>query len=70
MPHAIELDGKKMDVCDPRFQLVRSWLGRSNITEQGDYGRPASNRGPGWVEVCPHHVPCAGPCPDAHYARA
>lgn len=69
--HVVRLDGgPDRDMCDPCFGLLRSWVGRDNATAQGDRRAPAGMRGPGWREVCPHHVPCGGPCPTPHYTRA
>ena len=58
------------DICIPCMELLERWIGRSNISTQGDRHRPKEFRGPEWVEVCPHHVPCAGPCPTPQWRRA
>lgn len=66
--HVVTLDDDKpLDVCEECFNLLKYWLGKSNVSTQGDRHRPREFRGPGWVEVCPHHVPCAGPCPTPSY---
>lgn len=59
----------RMDLCEPCGSLLHSWLSKDNATTQGDRGAPRGMRGPDWREVCPHNVPCAGPCPTPHYAR-
>jgi hypothetical protein len=53
---------QEMDLCGPCKRALTSWLAKDNTTRPGGYG-------PGWREECPHHVPCAGPCPDARLVR-
>lgn len=67
--HRVSLDRKGMDLCDNCLGPLKSWLSRDNTTSPGDNNRPRGVRGPGWREVCPHYVPCAGPCPSASYER-
>lgn len=68
--HKLAIDNEERDLCHSCWQPLVSWLGRSNATVQGDSNRPKGFRGPGWIEVCPHHVPCGGSCPTPQYRRA
>jgi len=61
---------RTMDLCGPCWEPLERWLSRNNATIQGDTNRPKDLRGPGWVEVCPHHIPCAGPCPTPQWRQA
>lgn len=72
--HGVALRGSggfrnELDLCPECYALLARWLERDNATVQGDGNRPKEFRGPGWREVCPHHVPCGGPCPTPHYER-
>jgi len=61
--HEITVEDKKMDLCHSCFGPLDHWLSRDNTTRPGDHGRPLRFRGPRYIEVCSHHIPCAGPCP-------
>lgn len=52
----------QMDLCEACCEALDKWLVKDNATMPG-------GKGPGWEEVCHHHVPCAGPCSDPSWKR-
>lgn len=61
-PALKEKGRKQFDLCKPCSDALARWLEKDNATMPG-------GRGPGWEEVCHHHVPCGGPCADPSWKQ-